>query len=536
MGSGSLAGRGRESSPPPRLPRRDPQEQVSVPALGPPPGTGSPRRPLRSPPVSLPDAPKVSANAREFLSGRTETKLGALTPDWARSGGLGAGGGSRGRSLGQGLGLGLGAGAGAGPGVGAGGRGPGAGAGPGVGVGAGAGVRGRGQGLGLGVRPGAGAGVWGCPRPRGARKAPACLPGAQDTGWAPPRSPESGVRRREAGRPAARPSPGWRGGRSCLRRCRRPERPAAPHGLRRVGRPLAAAPAPRPHRSALPRPGPQIPAAPEHRLHLARPVAAPRPGLLLRRAPPPAADVLRPRPRPPGSRSHDRARPRRQPRLLHPRPPAPRGAPPHSRTGQVLPRASWERDVPQCTSAQHRAPQLGRPRGAADPRWAREAAPRGPGGDPRAGRASPPPSAAAPQAPRPTRCPRSWARASSVKSRPPLTPSTAAAQWAASARTSARWGRPGAGAQARGLQAGPSAPAALPQTPGPCAYHVVSPAIYKPRAPQFSMLARTSPPRDNSLNPGPAAYSVDQHRKPRGWSFGIRHSDYLARVLTDADD
>uniref|UniRef100_A0A8I3PZ20 Ciliary microtubule associated protein 1B n=3 Tax=Canis lupus TaxID=9612 RepID=A0A8I3PZ20_CANLF len=76
----------------------------------------------------------------------------------------------------------------------------------------------------------------------------------------------------------------------------------------------------------------------------------------------------------------------------------------------------------------------------------------------------------------------------------------------------------------------------LSKTPGPCAYHVVSPAIYKARAPQFSMLARTSPPRDNSLNPGPAAYSVDQHRKPRGWSFGIRHSDYLARVLTDADD
>ncbi|XP_041611383.1 outer dense fiber protein 3B isoform X2 [Vulpes lagopus] len=50
----------------------------------------------------------------------------------------------------------------------------------------------------------------------------------------------------------------------------------------------------------------------------------------------------------------------------------------------------------------------------------------------------------------------------------------------------------------------------LSKTPGPCAYHVVSPAIYKPRAPQFSMLARTSPPRDNSLNPGPAAYSVDQ--------------------------
>ncbi|CAD7676974.1 unnamed protein product [Nyctereutes procyonoides] len=379
-------------------------------------------------------------------------------------------------------------------------------------------------------------------------------------------APESGVRRREAGRSAARPSPGWRGGplfRPQVPQARAPRRaPWAPTcGSAPGGRTGPAAPSQRCTEARAPNtccPRTPVPASaggrrrgeggpgearapvrlrrPPRRLHPARPVATPRPGLLLRRAPPPAADVLRPRPRPPGSRSHDRARPRRQPRLLHPRPPAPRGAPPHSRTGQVLPGASWERDVPQCASAQHRAPQLGRPRGAADPRWALEAAPRGPGGDPRAGRASPPPPAAAPQAPRPTRCPRSWARASSVKSRPPLTPSTAAAQWAASARTSARWGRPGPGAQARGLQAGPSAPAALPQTPGPCAYHVVSPAIYKTRAPQFSMLARTSPPRDNSLNPGPAAYSVDQHRKPRGWSFGIRHSDYLARVLTDADD
>ncbi|XP_067554637.1 ciliary microtubule associated protein 1B [Pseudorca crassidens] len=84
----------------------------------------------------------------------------------------------------------------------------------------------------------------------------------------------------------------------------------------------------------------------------------------------------------------------------------------------------------------------------------------------------------------------------------------------------------------------------LSKTPGPCAYHVVSPGIYKPRAPQFSMLARTSLPQGNSLNPGPAAYNVDQvlcssesrHRKPRGWSFGIRHSDYLAPMVIDVDD
>nr|XP_054324969.1 outer dense fiber protein 3B isoform X3 [Pongo pygmaeus] len=76
----------------------------------------------------------------------------------------------------------------------------------------------------------------------------------------------------------------------------------------------------------------------------------------------------------------------------------------------------------------------------------------------------------------------------------------------------------------------------LSKTPGPCAYHVVSPGVYKSRAPQFTILARTSLPQDNTRKPGPAAYNVDQHRKPGGWSFGIRHSDYLAPLVTDADN
>ncbi|XP_026926144.1 outer dense fiber protein 3B isoform X1 [Acinonyx jubatus] len=58
----------------------------------------------------------------------------------------------------------------------------------------------------------------------------------------------------------------------------------------------------------------------------------------------------------------------------------------------------------------------------------------------------------------------------------------------------------------------------LSKTPGPCAYHVVNTGIYKPRAPQFSMLARNSLPQDNTLNPGPAAYNVDQGV----WSPGSR--------------
>ncbi|XP_021073046.1 outer dense fiber protein 3B [Mus pahari] len=77
----------------------------------------------------------------------------------------------------------------------------------------------------------------------------------------------------------------------------------------------------------------------------------------------------------------------------------------------------------------------------------------------------------------------------------------------------------------------------LSKTPGPCAYHVVNPMIYKTRAPQFTMLGRTLPPRENTKKPGPASYSVDKHQKPRGWSFGIKHSDYLAPMIRyDVDD
>lgn len=58
----------------------------------------------------------------------------------------------------------------------------------------------------------------------------------------------------------------------------------------------------------------------------------------------------------------------------------------------------------------------------------------------------------------------------------------------------------------------------LSKTPGPCAYHVVNPGVYKTRAPQFTMLARTSFPQDSTLKPGPAAYNVDQVV----WSSGSR--------------
>lgn len=58
----------------------------------------------------------------------------------------------------------------------------------------------------------------------------------------------------------------------------------------------------------------------------------------------------------------------------------------------------------------------------------------------------------------------------------------------------------------------------LSKTPGPCAYHVVNPGVYKTRAPQFTMLGRALSPLENTSKPGPASYSVDKVV----WSRGSR--------------
>uniref|UniRef100_A0A8D2AND7 Ciliary microtubule associated protein 1B n=1 Tax=Sciurus vulgaris TaxID=55149 RepID=A0A8D2AND7_SCIVU len=84
--------------------------------------------------------------------------------------------------------------------------------------------------------------------------------------------------------------------------------------------------------------------------------------------PPNTAVHLRPGALPPGARPHDRARPGQRPRLLPLRPPAALGALPHSRTGQVFPRTSRQRDVPQRAASHHCSAKLGCPRGAAEPR------------------------------------------------------------------------------------------------------------------------------------------------------------------------
>uniref|UniRef100_A0A9L0SZF7 Ciliary microtubule associated protein 1B n=1 Tax=Equus caballus TaxID=9796 RepID=A0A9L0SZF7_HORSE len=241
-----------------------------------------------------------------------------------------------------------------------------------------------------------------------------------------------------------------------------------------------------------------------NRLHPTRPVADPRPRLQLRHAPPHAADFVRPGAGPPGARSHDCARPRRQPRLLHLWPPAPRSALPHSRTRTPA-------RVPTRPPTRLWPTPSVRPAGRYFPE--------------RAGNVT------YPSAPRHTIAPRNWGIQAEQQTPGPGTytvPSLLGPRviGKVSAPTYSIYGRSAVGCFSEDLS----------KTPGPCAYHVVNPGIYKSRAPQFTMLARTSLPQDNTLNPGPAAYNVDQPRKPRGWSFGIRHSDYLAPIVTDVDD
>ncbi|KAJ7329370.1 hypothetical protein JRQ81_015544 [Phrynocephalus forsythii] len=73
----------------------------------------------------------------------------------------------------------------------------------------------------------------------------------------------------------------------------------------------------------------------------------------------------------------------------------------------------------------------------------------------------------------------------------------------------------------------------LCKTPGPCNYRVVDPSVYKNRPPHYSMLARNMPPGDNTVKPGPGAYSPEKHTQQRGLTFGIRHSDYVAPLIVD---
>ncbi|KAG8440133.1 hypothetical protein GDO86_006071 [Hymenochirus boettgeri] len=80
----------------------------------------------------------------------------------------------------------------------------------------------------------------------------------------------------------------------------------------------------------------------------------------------------------------------------------------------------------------------------------------------------------------------------------------------------------------------------LQKTPGPGTYRVVDPGTYKHKPPQYSMTARNVLPGDTTLKPGPGAYSPEKvlfsrHQAPN-FSFGIRHSEYVAPLIVDIAD
>ncbi|XP_023558307.1 outer dense fiber protein 3B isoform X2 [Octodon degus] len=217
---------------------------------------------------------------------------------------------------------------------------------------------------------------------------------------------------------------------------------------------MAASPAPRPHRCAVQRPRAQVQAAAQHRLPAARPLATARSSFHLRLAPPGGADNMRARPGLPGAAPHDRTGHRRLPCLLHPGPPATLGTLLHSRTGYFPERSG---------------------------------------------------NATYPSAPRHTIAPRNWGVRGWHQTPGPgayTVPSLLGPRVVGkvSAPTYSIYGRSTVGSCFEDLS----------KSPGPCAYHVVNPGVYKARAPQFTMQARTLPPQDNTLKPGPAAYNVNQ--------------------------
>lgn len=74
--------------------------------------------------------------------------------------------------------------------------------------------------------------------------------------------------------------------------------------------------------------------------------------------------------------------------------------------------------------------------------------------------------------------------------------------------------------------------------PGPGAYKISDINVSKPKAPLYSMTARTMRPGDISKKPGPGAYRPEDATcciKECGpcFSFGIKHSPYTTTVITE---
>ncbi|XP_076589744.1 ciliary microtubule associated protein 1B [Chaetodon auriga] len=80
----------------------------------------------------------------------------------------------------------------------------------------------------------------------------------------------------------------------------------------------------------------------------------------------------------------------------------------------------------------------------------------------------------------------------------------------------------------------------LKKTPGPAAYKVVDPCIYKQNPPQYSMTGRNFTPSESTKKPGPGEYSPEKvtftSTKGPSYSFGLRHSEYIAPLIINVTE
>jgi len=80
----------------------------------------------------------------------------------------------------------------------------------------------------------------------------------------------------------------------------------------------------------------------------------------------------------------------------------------------------------------------------------------------------------------------------------------------------------------------------LQKTPGPGTYTTTDPNQYKNKLPLYSMTSRNVMPGDSTTKPGPGAHSPERVNINKGmaphYSFGIKHSPYLAPLIVDVQD
>jgi hypothetical protein len=77
----------------------------------------------------------------------------------------------------------------------------------------------------------------------------------------------------------------------------------------------------------------------------------------------------------------------------------------------------------------------------------------------------------------------------------------------------------------------------LAKTPGPGTYNTTRPDTFKFKSPMYSMTSRNNMPGDSSQKPGPGQHSPERvyinKRAAPNFSFGIRHSNYIAPLIID---